>query len=394
MPYNQIQFKQLDSAALAAYIASGIPLTGVMLIANNLSDVASTSASRTNLGLGNVENTALSTWAGTTNITTLGTIATGTWAGTTIAVNKGGTGLTAGTSGGVLAFTATGTLASSALLATNTIVVGGGAGAAPLTQPTTPPTISSTGILAVVNATAASSTTTGALTVTGGISTQNNLWASGTINAGDNITATKNTNATFGITLTNTSASGAANAGYNAYNSGGYCVFLKQSSGYSGYKIFAANDCGFYNNTNAGNIAILNDCASGSITMSAGGSSTAQWTLTSTGAVTQTGSLTVGGAVIGGVQTLSGAGAVNVTTLTTALTSTGVLDALTLANGTNGQIKTIIHDVDGGSAILTPTTKTGFSTITFTNAGDTATLQYLTTRGWFILDLNGATAAP
>lgn len=31
---------------------------------------------RTSLGLGNVENTALSTWAGTTNITTLGTVAT------------------------------------------------------------------------------------------------------------------------------------------------------------------------------------------------------------------------------------------------------------------------------------------------------------------------------
>lgn len=34
---------------------------------------------RTSLGLGNVENTALSTWAGTTNITTIGTISTGTW---------------------------------------------------------------------------------------------------------------------------------------------------------------------------------------------------------------------------------------------------------------------------------------------------------------------------
>ena len=43
------------------------------------------STARTSLGLGNVENTALSTWVGTTNITTLGTIATGTWQGTAIA---------------------------------------------------------------------------------------------------------------------------------------------------------------------------------------------------------------------------------------------------------------------------------------------------------------------
>jgi hypothetical protein len=39
---------------------------------------------KTDLSLNNVENTALSTWAGSTNITTLGTIATGTWAGTDI----------------------------------------------------------------------------------------------------------------------------------------------------------------------------------------------------------------------------------------------------------------------------------------------------------------------
>ena len=36
------------------------------------------------VGLGNVENTALSTWAGSTNITTLGTITSGTWHGSSI----------------------------------------------------------------------------------------------------------------------------------------------------------------------------------------------------------------------------------------------------------------------------------------------------------------------
>jgi hypothetical protein len=49
----------------------------------------------------------------------------------TLPVANGGTGLTAGTSGGILAYTATGTLASSAALAANNVVVGGGAGAAP-----------------------------------------------------------------------------------------------------------------------------------------------------------------------------------------------------------------------------------------------------------------------
>lgn len=104
-----------------------------------------------------------------------------------------------------------------------------------------------------------------------------------------------------------------------------------------------------------------------------------------------TGDLT--GITIGTVQSLSGAGAVNITTATTKLTTTGSAQALTLANGATGQFKTIIHAVDGGSAVLTPTTKTGFTTITFTNAGDSATLQYMATQGWMIVALNGAVAA-
>lgn len=58
-------------------------------------EVLSASTTKTLLSINNVENTALSTWAGTTNITTLGTIATGTWSGTAISATKGGTGLTA-----------------------------------------------------------------------------------------------------------------------------------------------------------------------------------------------------------------------------------------------------------------------------------------------------------
>jgi len=92
------------------------------------------------------------------------------------------------------------------------------------------------------------------------------------------------------------------------------------------------------------------------------------------------------------VQSLSGAGAVNVTDGMTALTTTGVAQALTLANGTAGLIKTIIHTVDGGSAVLTPTTKIGFTTITFTNVGDTVMLQY-TSLGWAVIGSKGVTIA-
>ena len=58
-----------------------------------------------------------------------------------------------------------------------------------------------------------------------------------------------------------------------------------------------------------------------------------------TGAVTV--SATYGASITGGVQSLSGAGAVDLTNLVTELTTTGA-DALTLADGTtSGQIKII-----------------------------------------------------
>lgn len=60
------------------------------------------SVTKAQVGLGSVENTALSTWAGTSNVTTLGTISTGTWQGTTIQVDHGGTGRTTLTSNAIL----------------------------------------------------------------------------------------------------------------------------------------------------------------------------------------------------------------------------------------------------------------------------------------------------
>ena len=69
--------------------------------------------------MGNVENTALSTWAGSSNITTLGTIATGAWSADTIAVNKGGTGQTSYANGQLL-------IGSGTSLVKNTLTAGTG----------------------------------------------------------------------------------------------------------------------------------------------------------------------------------------------------------------------------------------------------------------------------
>lgn len=109
-----------------------------------------------------------------------------------------------------------------------------------------------------------------------------------------------------------------------------------------------------------------------------------------TGAVTVNSSF--GTDVILGTQSLSGAGAVDVTNAFTSLTTSGVSQALTLANGEVGEMKIIVHAVDGGSAVLTPTTKIGFSTVTFAAAGDSVTLIY-TSAGWAILASYNVTIA-
>jgi len=71
------------------------------------------------MSMGNVENIAISTYAGSTNMVTMGTVTTGTWSATTIAANKGGTGQTSYASGEIL-------IGGSSGLAKTTITAGEG----------------------------------------------------------------------------------------------------------------------------------------------------------------------------------------------------------------------------------------------------------------------------
>jgi len=65
---------------------------------------------KTDLSLNNVENTAVSTWTGSTNIASVGTVTAGTWNGTAIADEYGGTGQTTYTQGDILYASASNTL--------------------------------------------------------------------------------------------------------------------------------------------------------------------------------------------------------------------------------------------------------------------------------------------
>jgi len=102
---------------------------------------------------------------------------------------------------------------------------------------------------------------------------------------------------------------------------------------------------------------------------------------------------TYGQSIRGGVQGLTGAGAVDLTNLITELTTTGA-NALTLADGSiSGQVKIVNMIVDGGDGTLTPVTFANGTTITFDAVAESATLVWNSTIGWVATSVQGATIA-
>jgi len=95
------------------------------------------------------------------------------------------------------------------------------------------------------------------------------------------------------------------------------------------------------------------------------------------------------------VQALGGPGAVNITSLATAFTSTAAGNALTLADGAQGQLKTVIYVAEtagGDTGVLTPTNLGSATTITFNAVGDSVTLQFAGT-DWWVVGFRGAVVA-
>jgi len=91
-------------------------------------------------------------------------------------------------------------------------------------------------------------------------------------------------------------------------------------------------------------------------------------------------------------QTLTGAGAVSIITSRTHFTDTGA-NALTLADGTDGQHKYIVQiGTSGGAGTLTPTNLGGYTTITFNAIGESVHLLF-TNGEWYIVGIIGATPA-
>ena len=84
--------------------------------------------------------------------------------------------------------------------------------------------------------------------------------------------------------------------------------------------------------------------------------------------------------------------ALSITHALTLLESSGSVTT-TLADGTViGQLKIIVHDVDGGTSILNVTDGLGFADLDFVDDGDTAMLMWTGTTGWAILSQQSVSA--
>jgi len=95
----------------------------------------------------------------------------------------------------------------------------------------------------------------------------------------------------------------------------------------------------------------------------------------------------------GGTNIKKKAGDNQATNLAASVATSGAI-ALTLANGSTGQVKIITMITDGGDATLTPTTLNGYTTVTFNTDGDACILLYTdSTAGWSVIANQGCTLA-
>jgi hypothetical protein len=111
------------------------------------------------------------------------------------------------------------------------------------------------------------------------------LDVNGTARVQNDLSVSRNQNNPTKIAVSNTTAGNNSfvEGGYASDSSSGECKIGKYSSTTSAYKIITASNAYLYNGTIAGDIAILNDFATGRIKFATGGVSTAQMTLFSTG---------------------------------------------------------------------------------------------------------------
>jgi hypothetical protein len=117
------------SGGILAYTAAGTLVSSAALTANRI--VLGGGAGVAPTIVGSLGTTTTLLHGNAAGGPSFGAVVLTTDVSGTLPVANGGTGITTGTSGGVLSFTAAGTIASSGALTANALVLGGGAGVAP-----------------------------------------------------------------------------------------------------------------------------------------------------------------------------------------------------------------------------------------------------------------------
>lgn len=165
---------------LSQFMEVSPPIAPVDTVFDRLMEALPPPLTKADLGLAKVEDTALSTWAGSTNLTTLGTATTGTWNASTIGAAYGGTGQSSYTIGDLLYASGATALSRLAGVATGNALISGGIGSAPswgkvgLTthvSGTLPVANGGTGVTALSSLTANPSASVGLTAVNGSAST-------------------------------------------------------------------------------------------------------------------------------------------------------------------------------------------------------------------------------
>lgn len=92
-------------------------------------------------------------------------------------------------------------------------------------------------------------------------------------------------------------------------------------------------------------------------------------------------------------ETVIANGSIDILKVITLISTGSSAIALTLADGSNGQLKFLIMTVDGGGdGVVTLVNLLGGSTITFNDVGDSVILLF-TNSNWVVMSNNGVTVA-
>jgi hypothetical protein len=200
----------------------------------------------------------------------------------------------------------------------------------------------------------------------------------------DNLLVEKGQNITTKVEAKNTTIGTISDAAFIATSdsSAGQTVFGKKSSGVTTYKILTQSSAYWYNGT-AGDISIINDFSSGAIKLAAGGSSSANLTIASTGAATFSNALQVAGQ-----QAAANYGGTGLNFDFTSSNAGRIASVKTTSGGSSLELHT--YTTSGADNTALTISNTGAATFSSSvTAGGTITLN-APSANYATLNLNGA----